>query len=53
MTRIYVRTSRRTGVSLPWPLALIVGAVWLLIMLMVLIYGAIAYVAVWLYRRYF
>lgn len=37
--RAYVRTSRRTGVSMPWWLAMIVGALWLVVMLMVLVYG--------------
>ena len=37
--RAYVRTSRNTGISMPWYLAIPAAACWLVVMLAVLIYG--------------
>ena len=37
--RAYLRTSQRTGISLPWYLAIPAAACWLVVMLMVLVYG--------------
>jgi hypothetical protein len=48
---VFIRTSRRTGISLPWPIAIIVGLVWLVIMAAVLCYGLLAWLCLWVWRR--
>jgi hypothetical protein len=49
--RVFYRTGRRTGVSMPFWLALIVGAVWLVVMLAVLLYGLIAAALIFVGRQ--
>lgn len=43
----YLRTSRNTGISLPWWLAIPAGLIWLAVMVVVLFYGLIALAVVW------